>query len=273
MTSPAHAGISSPRNPRSVFFTTVLLSATVLVLWQFPRYWYTRVSASYGLFWLAEQTKVDGWDYRGTEVSKSVEKVLLADRVVSGEFKRKGAKVVRVFSAKRYSETQNEIGLFVHTPDRCWTESGWRMEAVGPDSREIEIQGIRIVFERRIFSNGTERELVYFGGLVGAQPLPYRLDHNLSVGMKHARMFAGDRTGSAVRASDNRFWRRLVDSFWARRPLMGPKQFVRVSTPVGTGELDGADPFLRDFLTAWLKPVDYQFELKSWKLIQRHVNH
>jgi hypothetical protein len=213
---------------------------------------------------MSEQTNLPGWTFRSVPVNKAAESILVADRLINGEFSGPRGWLVRVFSAKRYIESQNEIGLFVHTPDRCWTEAGWRLEPVQPDYREVLIHGVPILFERRIFSSGSERELVYFGGLVGGQPLPYRLDHNLSVGMRHALRLAQDTTGATLRASDKRFWQRVWDSFIARRPLIGPKQFLRVSTPLADIEVAQADSLLVDFLSHWLKPVAYQKELQEW---------
>jgi hypothetical protein len=237
----------------------------MLALWQFPRFWYTRTDANLGSFWLAEQTQVDGWVFEDVPVGKAAERLLVADRLFNGEFRRNGAELVRVFSAKRFAESPNEIGLFVHTPDRCWTETGWKMEPTAPEVRAMTLHGISMLLERRIFSAGTNRELVYFGGLVGGQPLPYRLDHNLSVGMKQAMRLAKDRTGSTLRASDERFWARVWDAFLARRPLIGPKQFVRISTPISDGNPVATDELLVRFLAAWLLPVDYNSELDSWK--------
>jgi len=262
--------MNSPVNPisRRVLLSTLLFFVVVLALWQFPRFWYTRVDASVGSFWLAEQSKIEGWDYEEIPVSKSAEKVLVADRLINGEFRR-GDQVVRVFSAKRYAESQNEIGLFVHTPDRCWTEAGWKMEHTQPDFKELTVHGINIQFERRIFTTGSTPELVYFAGLVGGQSLPYRLDHNLSVGMKHARKMSKDNTGTALRAVDDRYWGRVMDSFLARRPLHGPKQFVRISTPIRNDDVNQADLLLTQFLSSWLRPVDYSSEWNSWKAVGR----
>jgi hypothetical protein len=176
--------------------------------------------------------------------------------------------LLRVFSAKRYAESGNDFGLFVHTPDRCWTESGWRMEPVQPEFRRLEIHGIPLEFERRIFATESGRELVYFTGLVGGQPLPYRLDHNLSVGMRHALHVAKDDTGTTLRASDERFWRRVWESFLARRRLLGPKEFLRISTPISETGIAKADGLLEDFLSQWLQPVEYAKELQMWQARQ-----
>lgn len=243
----------------SSFFSLVLAG-----LWIFPLQWYTRTNPDKQYFWLAEQTQVAGWDYRVIPVAESAEAVLVADRLVNGEFQRPETQPVRVFSAKRYEEKQNEIGLFVHTPDRCWTQAGWNLEPAAPDVVELEVHGIRIRFERRIFVFRGQRELVYFCGLTGGQPLPYRLDHNLSVGMKYQLGTAADKTGTTLRGTDERLWTRVWESFRSRRPLLGPKQFLRISTPVATGEEAAGDQLLADFLADWLTPVDFEEELATW---------
>lgn len=241
--------------PRHVTFSSIAVSALLLALWLFPRFWYTKADNTLGRFWFREQTNVVGWTFTDVPVAKSAEAALVADELDNGEFRRDEKTVVRVFSAKRFTESGNDIGLFVHTPDRCWTETGWKMESASPDSLETTLHGIPLVLERRVFRSpqGAERELVYFGGLVGGQPLPYRLDHNLSVGMKHALQNAREKTGTGLRASDERFWGRVWDSFKARRPLLGAKQFIRISIPLGDVDMVEADKLLKDFLPLWLK--------------------
>jgi hypothetical protein len=235
----------------------------VLLCWGFPRYWYTRTDPALGHYWLSEQQDVPGWVFREIPVSEAAERALVADRLVSGEFSRGDRPPMRVFSAKRYAEKENEIGLFVHTPDRCWTEGGWRLEPTQPEVVELDVHGLRIRFERRVFAANGHRELVYFGGTVGGQPLPYRLDHNLSVGMRYALRRSTDRTGTTLRASDSRLWARTWDSFLSRSPLIGPKQFIRLSTPLTGDDPARADRNLQEFLPLWLHRADYEAELTS----------
>lgn len=254
----------NPTRCRSGFWSLGALALLVTALWQFPSAWYTRNDPQLGRFWLAEQSQVSGWTFQEVPVDRSAEAILVADRLVNGEFKAADGRMVRVFSAKRYRDSQNEIGLFVHTPDRCWTEAGWKMEPVQPEFRQVNLHGIPLLLERRVFSTGRQRELVYFTGLVAGQPLPYRLDHNLSVGMRHALHAAQDRTGTSLRASDQRFWQRIWDSFIARRPLVGPTQFLRVSTPIVGNDIEKADALLEGFLPAWLQPAVFEKEIEDW---------
>lgn len=241
------------------------LCCAVALLWAFPRFWYTRSDEGRKPVWLKETTTLPGWTYTEEPVGKAAESRLLADELFNGEFKNRDGRRVMAFGAKRYSEKPNDIGLFVHTPDRCWTEGGWKIEPVAPDYAEVNVNGVEMVFERRIFEADGQRELVYFGGLVGGQPLPYRLDHNLSVGMKQAMKIGASRTrGGGLRAADDRFWRRVWESFVNRRELLGPKQFIRISTPA-TADLAQADKTLVDFLQQWLQRADYQQELAAWR--------
>lgn len=256
---------------RSVGMVVGSMSLLVLLLWQFPRFWYTHSDTNLGSHWLTEQPVIPGWQFEDVPIAAAAEKVLVADRLFSGSFQRNNESIVRVFSAKRYTESSNEIGLFVHTPDRCWTESGWRMEATQPEFKELTVHGVSLLFERRIFHYGGNRELVYFGGLVGGQPLPYRLDHNMSVGMKRAMRGAGDNNGALLRAGDQRLWARVLDSFTARRQLIGPKQFVRISTPIRGDAIAVADELLASFLPQWLQASDYREEIEDWKLAQRET--
>lgn len=236
----------------------------VVALWLFPTVWYTRADPHARRLWFRERSEVPGWAFKTVPVSERAENILVADAVVSGEFRRNADGVmVNVFSAKRYSEKPDEIGLFMHTPDRCWTDAGLRLEPVSPDYIELTVQGIRMLFERRIFVGGNTRELVYFGGLVGGQPVPYRLDHNLSVGMKRALRAAAAGKESAVRAADTYFWKRIWQGFVDRNPLVGPKQFIRISTPVPGEDVAQADAVLKNFLGQWLEPTDYAAELQE----------
>ena len=76
---------------------------------------------------------------------------------------------------------------------------------------------------------------------------------------------AGERSGTTLRASDKRFWTRVWDSFTSRSPLLGPKQFIRISTSIQGDDVARADALVRDFTIRWLRPVDYESELRNWK--------
>ncbi len=243
--------------PKPIYIISAM-SLLVLLLWQFPRFWYVKMDPEQGRFWLEEQKELADWEFTEIPVSESAENLLVADDLFNGQFIRKADGVsVLSFNAKRYSKKQDEIGLFVHTPDRCWTQNGWKIEAVSPDTVDLNLHGLPMVFERRIFNMGSQRQLVYFGGLVGGQALPYRLDHNLSIAMKFQIHQDGGSRGAGIRAVDTTFWGRIWDGFINRRPLIGPKQFVRISTPVAKGKEELADKVLHDFVSIWLKPTEY----------------
>src|SRR5204863_681645 len=198
-----------------------------------------------GYFWLAERNQIPGWQYKELPVGQAAEAVLAADRIVSGEFEKDV--IVRVFSAKRYSDQESEFDMFSHTPDRCWTSVGWKLEAATPEFVELTLQGIPLTLERRIFVTGTHRELVYFGALVGGQPLPYRLDPHLNIGIKRGEKLPAGVFGKMLGAIDARFFSWPWKSFVNRRPLNGPKQFIRVSTSVFGNDARDADRLLTDF--------------------------
>lgn len=232
------------------------LTLLIAVVWVFPRLWYTRSDPSQAVQWLAEQTNASGWRYRSVAVDESAERLLVADRLVAGEFTRDvdASDSVRVFAARRTKEDPKEIGLFVHTPDRCWVQGGWNLAETAPDYVEVWLHGRRIGFERRLFEFRGRRELVYFTGLVGGQTLPYRLDHNYSVSRRVIATGEKDRIHRANRWNDTLLWRRLLDSFLSRRPLLGPKQFLRISTPIQGGDIATADRRIMELLPAWLQP-------------------
>ncbi len=238
----------------------VALASLVVAIWVFPRFWYSRVDPASATQWLDARTNVAGWKYRAVAVDQSAERLLVADRLENGEFlaeskDRWERDPVRVFAAWRLKEDPREIGLFVHTPDRCWVQSGWDIEASAPEVVTVPVHGRELAFERRIFANRGHRELVYFTGLVAGQTLPYRLDHNLSVSRRVVAKGVGEaeRITKANRWNDSLLWRRVVESFLSRRPLLGPKQFLRISTPLDGGEAE-ADRRIREFLPRWLEP-------------------
>ena len=248
--------------PRRIWIVPLIFAASISILWSFPNFWYTKRTGD-KVYWYAERESVAGWNYTNIPVAKAAEALLVGDRLVNGEFAKDG-EFVRVFSAKRYEEKANEIGLFMHTPDRCWTQGGWKLEPVKPEVITVELHGASLPVERRIFVAQGLRELVYFGGTVGGEPLPYRLDHHLSVARRFQVKERADNTGAAVRATDPHYWNRLWDSFTNRRELLGPKHFFRISTPID-GDLAAADQRLRAFLPQWLEPVEYRDEVTEWR--------
>ena len=253
-------------NIRKASVVTTGFSLIVAALWLFPHFWYQKAEPGNVSYWLGERTELPGTVYNPVPISESAERLLVADRTLNGDFSAPGQRSIRVFSAKRFIEKKNEIGLFVHTPDRCWTQSGWKIEPNAPEFVEVTVHGVTIPFERRIFTHRSHRELVYFCGLVGGRPLPYRLDHNLSVALKFQSAERIDQSGAALRATNADFWARVWDSFASRRELFGPKQFIRVSTPIAGGDVAEADERLREFIPQWLAPVDFQSEKSEWQL-------
>lgn len=250
--SPAPAGL-----PIGTRVLLVALSLVVIACCSLPYTWYTRADTNQPFVWVMEVTNAPGWKFTSQSVDKSAESILAADALLYGEFVQADGRAVRLFTAKRFEENPNAIGLFVHTPDRCWTESGWRIEPVYPDFLETDAGGVRVGIERRLFVHPQGgRELVYFFGLLGGQALPYRLDHNLGVGQRLRGPGTPD-GGTALRASDKVLWRRVWDSFLSRRRLYGPKEFVRLSTSVTGADLTSGDEILRQALGTLLaaRPV------------------
>jgi len=250
---------------RSVSIPAIVLSLAILVLWSFPRFWYTKTDSRQGTHWFAEQALLPGWQFKAEPVSAEAEQVLAADRIVNGAFVKDDGTVVRAFSAKRYSEKESEFDMFSHTPDRCWTSVGWKVEPAAPEFIDLNVAGLTLKLERRLFNQGGRRELVYFGALVGGQPLPYRLDQYLSVGLKRNEQTRPGIFTKMIGALDARLLSWPWKSFVNRRPLTGPKQFVRVSTPVVGNGIAEADATLKNFLPQWLALADYEQELRAWQ--------
>lgn len=225
--------------------SVIILCATLTIVgcWAFPVMWYERPSQE-SVTWLSLKTQAPGWTIEFLEVGESAERVLAADELKYAECRTSDSgQLVRVFTAKRFNENPHEIGLFVHTPDRCWTESGWMLTDFHQDIRRLEVHGNEFEVERRIFTFHDKKELVYFFGLVGGKPLPYRLDHNLSVGRDYRIDETKTRSGGILRAKDKLLWSRVWDSFASRKQLFGPKEFIRISTEISSGEED-ADALL-----------------------------
>ena len=250
--------------PKAILPTVILLSVVIAVLWVFPRFWYSRTDPGQGYFWLSEQDRLPGWTYKEAPISEAAESVLAADKIVNGAFRDEGGTIVRVFSAKRYEEKESEFDMFSHTPDRCWTSVGWKLQPVEPESVGVNLHGVTLRLERRIFTVGAQRELVYFGALVGGQPLPYRLDQYLDIGARRTEKSPGGIFGKMIGALDARFFGWPWKSFASRRPLMGPKQFIRISTPLSGSDTRAADALLAQFLPQWLALTDYHRELEQW---------
>jgi len=255
-------GVSKP-----AVVALILFSGVIGTLWAFPSFWYAnrRTNADYA--WFAEQTQIAGWEHRKVPIGKSAEAILVADRIVNGEFSQPDGRNVLVYSAKRYLEKENEIGLFSHTPDRCWTATGWKIDPAEPSFIKVPVDGIEILFERRIFVAGMQRQLVYFGALVGGKPLPYRIDQYLVASTKRKDGVRGDSEGTWQRLKQPRLWSWAWDSFINRTPLSGPQQFFRVSTPIRGSNVAEADDLLMQFLPQWLVRTEYASEFAAWNAL------
>lgn len=238
------------------------LALGVLLLWQFPTFWYAEKEGTiYQWFGLNEE--IPEWEFNPSPVGDAAEAVLKADQMDNGFYQQEGGAIVRTFSAKRFEEKENAVGLFSHTPDRCWTNTGMVIEDAEPYFIEVEISGIKMIMERRVFSGGRYDELVYFGALVGGEALPYRMDQYLGSGRRR-KGAGGDTAGSVDRLFNSRVWTWAFESFAKRARLAGPQQLIRVSTPV-VQSIKTADERLLNFLRHWLVVVDYEEERKRFE--------
>jgi hypothetical protein len=250
------------RRAKPPIIVTTLFGVAVIALWLFPSVWYSGEGEA-ARVWFAERTEIEGWSFEEVPINEAAERTLVADRTLNGEFRSKDGEVVRVFSAKRYTENPNEIGLFVHTPDRCWVQGGWRLQSVVPDAIQVILHGTQVLMERRVFEISGNKELVYFCGLLGGQVLPYRLDHNLSLAAKMTIRSDEPARRALGQAGDVHFWHRLWSSFASRRELSGPKQFIRISTSIREGDMESADARLQWFMERWLAPGNFEQERGS----------
>ncbi len=257
--------MKSGRNYAGTFGLAVVL----LIMWLFPGFWYAGKSDEESYQWFGLNEEISGWEYNEISVGDAAEAILVADRMDNGAYRQGDGPVVRVFSAKRFEEKENSVGLFSHTPDRCWTNTGMVIENDEPYFRNVDIHGIEMVLERRVFSIGSQRELVYFGALVGGAALPYRMDQYLGSGRKRESAARGDEGGAIGRLVNTRVWGWAFESFVKRARLAGPQQLIRISTPI-TDSVESADARLLDFFEKWLSVVSYEDEVKQFEK-QREV--
>jgi hypothetical protein len=252
--SSTQAKTASKRIQHRVFLFSSLITLALLCVWGFPSLWYTRLDPAAPQVRFLESTNLAGWAYEAVPISKTAESVLAADDLENGEFRKATGGTIRAFSAKRFGKKPRDISLFSHTPDRCWTSVGWKIEPTGPEIVQTEIHGVSMSFERRLFAYRGQRELVYFGALVGGQPVPFRLNQYHSSAVKAKRQRSLDRTGTAQRLINGDFWEWLWKSFLSRRPLAGAQHYVRVSTPVLPAQAEDPDALILEFLPMWLTP-------------------
>lgn len=242
----------------------VVVAAVVAFLWAFPGLWNQDRPIGSDFIWFGENLRVDKWTYREIPITQSAEAVLAADRIANGDFEKSDGSRVSVYSAKRYGKKDNEIGLFSHTPDRCWTIAGWQLEPVDQDYETLAIHGLPILFERRIFNFNGRRELVYFTALVGGKPLPYRIDQYFAAARQKTKATQGDTASTWLRLAQGRLWEWAWESLKNRTPLFGPQQFVRISTPIEAGDVRAADQRLKTLLPQWMVLTNFNAEVEAY---------
>jgi len=99
----------------------------VLLVWLF-RVLVLSTDPQTGYFWLTERNPCQVGNTRKRD-QRGGEAVLAADRIVTANFKAKPE-----WSSRSFSKTLLGKGgdMFSHTPDRCWTSVGWKLEPTAP---------------------------------------------------------------------------------------------------------------------------------------------
>jgi hypothetical protein len=240
--------------PIAPLISSSVLCSVIIALWGLPAFWYTKSSTVEAQKWLRENDQVEGWEFNPIPVSEAAEAELAADRVFNGEFRRSDGTTIRAFAAHDFTD-RGTAAMFAHTPDRCWTASGWTLVPVVPETIRVKVHGLNLDLERRLFVMGSHRELVYFGALVGGRSLPKRLDQYYELGLRQTDGLGGRHFIRTLLGSlSTRFLSWPWRVFASRVPLTGAKQFIRISTPVVAAEVSTADELLKGFLARWLLP-------------------
>lgn len=268
-----------------LFVFTLLFASSLLGAWTWFNTDLGRSSSVSSLqpgtprVWLAAKTNVVGYVFMEDAVSDEVKKILGTTNILSGTFQRipeagradvvpsTDARLdlpprITMFVATSRPETKKAMLMLGHTPDICWTSTGWKMvDSHHPKHLKIDLPldtdttsfqsptriAIReprsgepesafalrnrsfmtLPFSYHIFEspNHTSHELAIWTALVGGEPLSGRIDPDSSGTVFLARILP-TRNGAI---------HQLCDLTRRRLPVRDIKQFVRYSIPV-TGD-------------------------------------
>lgn len=190
-------------------------------------------------------THVNGYAFTAKPLSKTEETVLVTTNYINGVFGGSGivaSPEVMAFLAN-WDGGDESLKVLVHSPDICWSGAGWRAVNLGqPRQLEIPVKtdpagqsSTPLLFECRVMEapNG-HRELVIWSALVGGENLAQTHWFSPENNVKER---GGDRENKAASMAASRRLRAgyFVTQVLNRESIRGPKQFVRLSTPVSGG--------------------------------------
>ena len=202
------------------------------------------------------RTRIPGMAYRTNAVDATVVETLATTNLVDGVFEVNGVPKYAVFMGTWDTANSKQMGVVAHTPDICWVGVGWVPVALGqPNSTELEINGVKLPFELRVFQAGesTHREMAMWCTLISGQVFEestrFAASRPLSTEAPAEGYDPGKNQGAASRAHSAGQFVRILQN---RIAGDGSKQFVRFSTAVDRDWKRSLED-LRGFAAQWLE--------------------
>lgn len=201
------------------------------------------------------RTEMPGYRFQEVPLGQQAAKSLAATRLLNGHFFDSRSDRVSVFKADWKAGEGDGSNVFGHTPELCWVGSGFKTVRLGePLQVFLELAGQRVPFQCRILTHPglPTPEITLWAASVDGRWDDVSLGVPADIGQPDTTL------RSYLRDVGRTLWTR-----WAavRRLVLqpisvsGPKQFVRLSSPVTDGwTVALAD--LEKFAQAWLVPVD-----------------
>ena len=200
-------------------------------------------------------TAMPGYQFQAVPLGEQVAKILATTRLLNGHFFDSRSNRISVFQAEWKAGVVNDDRVLGHTPELCWVGAGFRTIHLGEPSRVfVELAGHRVPFECRILTHPglPIPEITLWAACIDGQWGDYSLGPSADIGKPDTTLLSYMRDVGRTLSTRLAALRRLVLQPGA---VSGPKQFVRLSSPVTDG-WTAALADLEKFAQAWLAPVD-----------------
>ncbi len=119
--------------------------------------------------WILEQRSLAD----SPEMRQKVGEILNFDDAVFVDYRSPRSDRLSVYIAYWGAGRMSIKDVARHTPDVCWVENGWKLEAASHLSTWTDVTGSIPIAESRVFSVGGTREHVLFWHVVGRQAVSY----------------------------------------------------------------------------------------------------